>query len=381
VIVGLGQLNQRQARSGVELFEARVGARLVGAPAPWQWRVYTRGVLPPEWREVQGYQERVCGPRASVRGGRLWSEQVSWARELSAHPVDAVASLSFYPPRSTRVPLLLTVHDLTPLERPRDYPLVPRVYSAAMLRELVPRAHRIATPSQWVKDRCVAVLGAHADRIDVVYSGVEPRFYAADDEAADRAILTRFGVSGPLWLHCGSVQPRKNLEVVLRALAQLRQRGAEPPRLVVVGRPGPHVRSVLRLARSLGISGAVTLAGRLEDSELAALYRAAAAFVFPSWAEGFGVPPLEAMAAGARVIAARATCLPEILGEHAVWADPAEPASWCDAWDRVRGESSAERAARIDAAREWSRRYTWDDTARRWRAMLEHSMRELAARG
>jgi glycosyltransferase involved in cell wall biosynthesis len=93
------------------------------------------------------------------------------------------------------------------------------------------------------------------------------------------------------------------------------------------------------------------------------------------------VPPLEAMAAGARVIAARATCLPEILGEHAVWADAAEPASWCDAWDRVRGESSAERAARIDAAREWSRRYTWDDTARRWRAMLEHSMRELAARG
>jgi alpha-1,3-rhamnosyl/mannosyltransferase len=397
VIAGLGLLNQAQVRSGVELFESRVGARLVAGPVPYRWRVYTRGVLPPEWRGLSNFEQRVCGPRSGVRGGRLWSEQVSWPLELSRRPVDVLASLAFFPPRAVRVPYVMTVHDLTPLERPHDYPLVTRVYASALLREMVPRAHRIATPSQWVKDQCSQRLGVPPERIDVVYSGVEPGYYDAGAASAEGSrpvsaappqpvpaawqLLARLGVRGPFWLSCGSLQPRKNMEVVIRALAILAQRGGGAPRLVVVGRNGPHARRLLELANSLGVRDAVVLAGRLEDHELASLYRACAAFVFPSWAEGFGVPPLEAMASGARVIAARATCLPEILGEHAVWADPADPGSWCDAWARLQAEAGSDREASLDAARAWARRYTWDDTAERWRSMLERSMRELGARG
>ena len=378
MIVGLGLLNQAQARSGVELFEARVGARLVAAGGPWGWRVYTRGIRPPEWSGLAGFEERVCAPRGVVRGGRLWSEQVSWALELARRPVDLVASLSFCPPRSIRVPFLLTVHDLTPLERPRDYPAVARLYWDAMLRELAPRARRIATPSQWVKDRLVERFGLGSDRIEVVYSGVEPAFHAPAEPAADAELRRSAGLDGPYWLSCGSLQPRKNLEVAIRALAQLARRGVEVPRLIAVGRPGRHARRLTDLARALGVEWALVLAGPVPDRTLAALYRGAAAFVFPSWAEGFGVPPLEAMAAGAPVLAARTSCLPEILGRHAVWADPADEASWCDAWQTLREESPADRAARIAAAREWSRRYTWDDTAARWRAMLEGAASELA---
>jgi alpha-1,3-rhamnosyl/mannosyltransferase len=379
MIVGLGLINQAQVRSGVELFEARVGARLVARQGPWRWRVYTRGVRPPEWRDLTGFEEVVCGPRSAIRGGRLWSEQVSWPRELSKRPVDLVASLAFYPPRSVRVPFLMTVHDLTVLERPLDYPLVTRHYAATLLRSLAPRAHRIATPSQWVKDQCAAMLGVAHGRIDVVHSGVEGAYYQETAASKDAPLLARLGLRGPFWLSCGSLQPRKNLEVAIRAIALLAQRSADPPRLVVVGKFGPHARRVLEVARSHGVAGRIVLAGRLEDHELASLYRRCKVFVYPSWAEGFGVPPLEAMAAGARVIAARATCLPEILGDHAEWADPADPASWCDAWARIRSESAAARAARVDAARAWTRRYTWDETARRWHAMLEKSARELGA--
>jgi len=383
VIAGLGLLNQAQVRSGVELFEARVGARLVSSAGPWRWRVYTRGVLPPEWNGVTGFEQRVCAPRSSIRGGRLWSEQVSWPLELARRPVDVLACLAFYPPRSVRVPFLMTVHDLTPLERPHDYPLVTRLYAAALLRQLVPRALRIATPSQWVKDQCVQRLGVSPERVDVVYSGVEPGFFAGaapGSEAPPPApLLARLGIRSPFWLSCGSLQPRKNLEVVIQALARLAGRAGGGPRLVVVGRPGSHARRLAELARSLGVGDAVVLAGRLEDHELASLYRTCGAFVFPSWAEGFGVPPLEAMAAGARVMAARATCLPEILGEHAVWADPADPASWCDAWASVQAETPAERDTRRAAARAWAGRYTWDDTAARWRLMLERALRERGA--
>ncbi|MGH7741566.1 MAG: glycosyltransferase family 4 protein [Candidatus Eiseniibacteriota bacterium] len=378
--IGLGLLNQSQVRSGVELFEARVGARLVAQPGPWSWRVYTRGMVPAEWSGVSGFEESVCAPRRSIRGGRLWSEQVSWPLELSRRPVELVASLAFYPPRSVRVPFLMTVHDLTVLERPLDYPLVTRLYAAALLRDLAPRAHRIATPSQWVKDRCSSMLGVAPERIDVVYSGVEQAYFAAPAGASDAALAARLGIRGPFWLSCGSLQPRKNLEVAVRSLALLKRRGFVTPQLVVVGKLGPHARSIGELGRALGVGEQVVLAGRLEDHELAALYRECNAFVYPSWAEGFGVPPLEALAAGARVIAARASCLPEILGEHAVWADPADPESWCAAWLQVQTESQDERASRREQARAWVRRYTWDDTGRRWRAMLERSVSELGVR-
>ncbi len=377
MIVGLGLLNQAQARSGIELFEARVGARLVAGQGPWSWRVYTRGVVPPEWRGIGGYEEVVCPPRRKLRGGRLWSEQVSWGWALSRRPVDLLVCLSFFPPRLYRRPFAMTVHDLTALERPGDYPPIVRVYATELLRSLVPRARRLTTPSQWVRERCATLLDFPAERIDVVYSGVEAGYYLERPGDDAGPLLARLGVRGPFWLHCGTPQPRKNLEVVLRALRLMKERGEELPFLVSVGRPSPHSRRLAALARALGVGDRLMLPGRLEDDELGALYRACSAFVYPSWAEGFGVPPLEAMAAGARVVAARATCLPEILGDTPAWADPAEPESWCEAWERLKGESPEASASLRARAREHARRYTWEDTARRWRQSIEAAAGEL----
>ena len=354
-----------------------MGARLVVQPGPWTWRVYTRGVLPPEWHGVSGFEEVVCPPRRAIRGGRLWSEQVSWGRELSRRPVDLLACLAFFPPRGFCGPFVMMVHDLTVLERPDDYPRVVQIYAGELLRSLVPRATRLTTPSEWVRQRCATLLGYPIERIDVVHSGVEPMYRLETSADRSATLLASLGVRGPFWLSCGTLQPRKNLEVVVRALGLLRQRRQELPFLVSVGRSGGHAGHLLALARRLGVSDRLVLAGRLDDGDLAALYRSCAAFVYPSWAEGFGVPPLEAMAAGAPVMAARATCLPEILGDSPFWADPGGPESWLEGWDAVRGEPAPDAAARRSRGLEWAGRYTWDATARLWRESLEKAAGEL----
>ena len=208
VILGLGLLNQAQTRSGIELFEARVGARLVAQPGPWTWRVYTRGVLPPEWQGLSGFEEVVCPPRRAIRGGRLWSEQVSWGRELSRRPVDLLACLAFFPPRGFRGPFVMTVHDLTVLERPDDYPRIVQIYAGQLLRSLVPRATRLTTPSEWVRQRCATLLGYPIERIDVVHSGVEPMYRPEMSAARPPTLLASLGVCGPFWLRFGSLKLR-----------------------------------------------------------------------------------------------------------------------------------------------------------------------------
>ena len=159
MILGLGLINQLNARSGTERFEARVGVRLVAARSDWQWRVYTRGVRPPEWEGAGGFEEVVCPPTGAVRGGRLWSEQVSWERALRRAPPDLLVALAFSPPAGSRIPFVMTVHDVTPLERPQDYAGPSGFYWSWVLRKVAPRAARLTTPSAWVRDRCAAALG------------------------------------------------------------------------------------------------------------------------------------------------------------------------------------------------------------------------------
>jgi glycosyltransferase involved in cell wall biosynthesis len=376
VITGLGMLNQMQPLTGTERFELELGMRLLQRPAHDTWRVYTRGGVEAP-RDGARVEVVPCPPLGRRRGGRLWSEQVTWARELWRRPPDLLVTLAFSPPWTSRVPSLVTVHDVAPLERPGDYTTLSRFYWQRAF-EHAKRATRLATPSEWVKQECARRLGIPLERIDVVHNGVRPVFFASDASATAASVLGRLGVSHPFWFHCGTVQPRKNLDVLVRSLALLRSRGLEVPHLVNAGVATAHAAHLLRLAASLGVGDRVTLAGPLGDAELAALYRTCDAFVYPSWSEGFGVPPVEAMAGGAVVIAARASCLPEILGDAPHWADPFQPETWIAAWDAARAENEPARRERVQRGAAWAARYTWEASAERMAAAIDQARREIA---
>jgi glycosyltransferase involved in cell wall biosynthesis len=267
----------------------------------------------------------------------------------------------------------MAVHDVTPLERPDDYTVASRWYWTGVLRKVAPRARRLLVPSQWSRERCAELLRFDPDRIDVVLTGIEPVYFDESKTASSR----RLDVDGPYWLHCGVAHPRKNLETAIRALATLRGRGDEVPLLARVGSPGPYLDRVRSLARDLGVLDRFVDLGSVENRRLADLYRQCDAFVFPSWEEGFGVPPLEAMASGADVLASRTSCLPEILGDTPFWGDPARPESWIEAWDACRAQSSEERTKRKARARAWASRYTWGDVAERCLRSVALALEEL----
>jgi glycosyltransferase involved in cell wall biosynthesis len=245
---------------------------------------------------------------------------------------------------------------------PRSEPLVYRRCMALARR----RASRLIVPSDYVAGRVASVLGVDAERIEVVPEGVSGTFAGSGAPADDEAVCARFGLTPGRFAVCiGAISIRKNQLTVVRAAAQLRDAGLT---LVLVGGDGHGADAVAaELARD-ELRGGVVRAGYLPEPDMAALVRAAAAVVHPALAEGFGLVPLEAMAAGTPVIAARSGSIPEVVGDAAVLVDePRDPGAWATALGRL-AASAEDRRRLADAGKRQAARFSWQRSARR---MLE----------
>jgi glycosyltransferase involved in cell wall biosynthesis len=236
-------------------------------------------------------------------------------------PVSLVHSLTPAVPVPARGPLVVTVHDVLPLQHPEWYSRFERVTVVAALRHAAAEAARLIVPSSAVAGDVETVLGVAADRVVVVPEGVtgalsEPVPPGAVDDVVSAAGLSR----GRYLVTVGAVGPRKNIEVLLDALATLPE--AERPALVVVGGDGGSLAGARARADALELSRSVRFTGRVDDHDLAAWVQGAAALVHPARYEGFGLPVVEAMAAGTPVIVSAAGSLPEVVGDAGVTVGP-----------------------------------------------------------
>ena len=231
------------------------------------------------------------------------------------------------PLRRGSPPLVVTIHDLVSLRFPETMAAWNRAYLRRTLPRVAAAADRLIAVSADTADDLERLLRVPHARIRVVPNGVQDRFFGAPS--------VPMPVTTPYLLFVGTIEPRKNLPRLVEAFQLLRKAG-RAERLVVVGAPGWNDVRV--------DSTSVELLGRVSDETLHALYAAASCLVIPSLHEGFGVPAVEAMAAGCPVVAASAGALPEVCGDAAVMVDPLDPRSIADGIERAIGDADALRA-------------------------------------
>ncbi|HMP40796.1 MAG TPA: glycosyltransferase family 1 protein [Roseiflexaceae bacterium] len=254
-------------------------------------------------------------------------------------------------------PLVVTLYDVIPRLFPHEIPPQTRLAVDLLQRLAIRRAVRIITISQSAAAGLRALYGIAAERISVTPLAADPRF-AAPDAAAVAALRQRYALPPHFALSLSSNKPHKNLETLIEAWQPI---GARLP-LLIAGQRDPRYDAAERRATALGIGDAVRFIGEIAEAALPVLYGAATLFLFPSLYEGFGLPPLEAMACGTPVICGNHSSLPEVVGDAAHLVDVRDSAAISHAAARILADPAYARALREAGIRR-AASFGWQATA------------------
>jgi glycosyltransferase involved in cell wall biosynthesis len=260
---------------------------------------------------------------------------------------------------------VLTVHDAAVLDHPEWFERKFAVWYSALLPRLIRKVRAIITVSQFSKERIVQLSGVEAERIQVISNGVDRRFQPKDRKTVKEAI-THLGLTEPYILFVGSLEPRKNLKMLLDTWQLGNFDGAT---LAVAGTTG----RIFRKFQTDAIPKGVRLLGRVEDDLLPILYSGAAGFVYGSIYEGFGLPPLEALACGCPVAVSDIPPHREVCGQTALYFNPFDRQDLLSKLEDLLRLDSARRASLANQGFERASLYRWETAASKTWRILEHA--------
>lgn len=281
---------------------------------------------PRSWKDFPIYAPNFTAQKVGIQHYSL-AEQVLYPLMLRRAELDLIHYTNFNSPIWWRkIPSIITIMDLTlwffsgrtqkSWWRKWAYRLV--------IRRACQNAHQIIAISEATKQDVVDILQIDAAKVKVIYLAVAERYKLLTDTTAVVSMQRKFNISKPYFLYVGQWRQHKNVVRLIRAFHLLRRRYHLDYQLVLAGKIDRQCPEVIETIRQLGLKSEVLLTGYVPDDDLPLLYNGAKAFVFPSLYEGFGLPPLEAMACGAPVVSSRASCMPEILGTAAHYFDPTD---------------------------------------------------------
>jgi len=363
-----------RSMTGIGRYVERLTSALAATAEPgWHYDVSAPrergrpGWLPPG----VGYRP-VPGPRKGLHVA--WTTIGHPRLERLVAPFDLVHVLHPSFPLPTRRPSVVSIHDLMLLEHPEWYQRDELWGFEHCMDRLAGGDGPVIAVSADVAERLVRLVGVARERITVVHLGVGDEFRRPAPAADIERVCEALGVRpGAYLLAVGNLSTRKNLVTLVRALAKVE---AGLP-LVLAGRPGIGSEEVHDEVRRHSVSNRVRFAGFLPDGDLPALVQSAAALVHPAVDEGFGLPPLEAMAAGTPVIASLAGSIPEVVGEAALLVDPLDAGAWTEAINLVVADPERQ-AAMATAGRERAATFTWERAAAQTRAVHRAAMTQAA---
>lgn len=324
----------------------------------------------------------LAAPRVRARLSRLPMDRppvrIAWEQtvlpiELLREGADLLHALGFVSPLAWRGRTVVTVYDLSFLRFPEVYNRANRLYLGTFTPPSLRRADRVITISEDARRDVIELCGVAPERVTPILLAADDRFRPAPP-AAVKAFRARNGLPERFVLYQGTLQPRKNVDTLVRAYALLRSQGNDDHRLVLAGPRGWQYEPIFELIRQLGLEGSVTFPGFVPDDELPLWYSSATVFAFPSRYEGFGLPLLEAMACGTPVVSSNASSLPEVVGDAGLLVDPTDVEGLCSALRRLL-EDDALRSSLSAAGQARAQAFSWrrmaSETVRVYREVLE----------
>jgi glycosyltransferase involved in cell wall biosynthesis len=310
------------------------------------------------------------------------------ARQTRADRPDLV-HVQYTAPLQGRVPVVVTVHDVSFLEHPEYFTLIRRTQLRYTVAQTVKHAARVVTVSEFSRDAILRAYNISPDKVSVIPNAANPHFRVIGREKAQHAARKRLKFHAPFVLSVGDLQPRKNQIGLIKAFADLLSAHSQlPHHLVLTGKETWFAPKVLEAAQNSGFADRIHFTGFVEDSELLQLYNACECFVFPSFYEGFGLPILEAMACGKAVACSNTSAMPEVADSAGLLFNPRNTGEITRAMaDILRDAALRGRMERLGLQR--AAQFTWQKSARatldvyaevvRERCSLRESATELVA--
>lgn len=294
---------------------------------------------------------------------RLWREHLLLPQACRRERIDLLHCPKSAIPFRSPCPVVVTLHDLIPIKHPETEKLAAQVYWRLQIPIAARRSNFIITDSEHARKEIMTDFLVPAERIRAVMLGFNPDMNREPDQSTSRKVSAKYNLPDDYILYVGTIQPRKNLGTLIEAFNLLKQDRDISHKLVIVGRKGWLYEQLFKRIHELGLDEEILFTGFVPDEELPSIYGRAGVFVYLSLFEGFGLPPLEAMACGVPVITSNTTSLPEVVGNAGITLPPTDVARVSEALRQIICDKELRTTMRQKGLKQ-ARLFSWEATAR-----------------